>query len=297
MATTRADKIPTLSNRAKMYFYANYAVSKFVLLLFEVRTPRIRMYLYELSYVASKLLPTMKIDPYKIGITHVHTTAGKFTVRPNTIDAACVSPAFERQDMKKLQREVGRLLAADKRVLFIDIGADIGTYTISLLNRHRHPHLTAIAFEPSSKSYQILLENVRLNDLEPRVTIINSALGDEPGDIELFYNESAPGSSSMNSANAPGSTAELVSIDTLDAVMKRYDLNHDVIVIKADIEGYEQIALAGGKQTLHGTPVILLVEDCVDPSIATWLQAASFRFETKLTPYNSWWTIGELPGQ
>src|ERR1035441_9849903 len=65
-----------------------------------------------------------------------------------------------------------------QRDLFIDVGANVGSYTIlacSAIGAHGY------AFEPVARTYKRLIENVRLNDMQERVKCFNIGIGSEPG--------------------------------------------------------------------------------------------------------------------
>lgn len=131
--------------------------------------------------------------------------------------------------------------------LFIDVGANVGSYTIlacSVIGA------SGYAFEPVPGTYRRLLENIRLNRLENSVKCLNIAIGHEQGIIKF--------TSDMNPANHVLADGEKhdnvisVEITTLDAILK-YE---SPALMKIDVEGYETSVLEGAsetlkKQTLH----------------------------------------------
>jgi hypothetical protein len=48
------------------------------------------------------------------------------------MDVACVSPAFERPDLNLLLALLEEPLKAERSVLLLDIGADLGTYSVAV---------------------------------------------------------------------------------------------------------------------------------------------------------------------
>ena len=128
--------------------------------------------------------------------------------------------------------------------LFVDIGANIGSYTIlaSSVIKAR-----TICFEPVPSTYSRLMANVRINNLEEgRVVPLNIALGDKKG--ELYF------SSDQNCMNHVVANKEkiekkiIVNVSTLDQELKECPF-----LIKIDVEGYETPALLGAKSILENS--------------------------------------------
>src|SRR5210317_974293 len=57
-----------------------------------------------------------------------------------------------------------------KNLIFWDIGANIGLY--SIYNSLKNPKSTTIAFEPSSSNLRVLTRNISINSLEENIKII-----------------------------------------------------------------------------------------------------------------------------
>jgi FkbM family methyltransferase len=64
--------------------------------------------------------------------------------------------------------------------LFLDIGSNIGSYTILASGVRR---ATTWAFEPDPETVGALKRNVTLNDLDSRVVVHELALGDTNGTV------------------------------------------------------------------------------------------------------------------
>lgn len=130
--------------------------------------------------------------------------------------------------------------------LFVDIGANAGSYTIlgcAVVGAK------GVAFEPVPSTYDRLVENMRLNHLEVKVECVNKGVGAEQGRI-LFTS----GSDTVNHALADGEfsdSAVTVVVTTLDSALGA----QAPFLMKIDVEGYETPVLAGaqkilGKETL-----------------------------------------------
>lgn len=129
--------------------------------------------------------------------------------------------------------------------LFLDIGAHIGVYTL-LAAEIVGPSGTVIAFEPSPVAATALRAHVRLAGCHERVHVVEAAVGDRccMGRLRLRHG----GASSANALVADGAECgpdahALVPIVTLDTVEGRPGC-----VIKIDVEGAEEVVLAGAAQ-------------------------------------------------
>jgi FkbM family methyltransferase len=250
------------------------------------------MFLYEMLYSSAKFLDYSAMLPSPFGTDAVVTKFGTFSIRPHTVDMSNCSPAFERRDVDYLLKLVDRLRRRGKKMIFFDIGADIGTYTITVGNRFRdYDNLHIMAFEPSHASYALLKQNVALNGLGGKVDARNFALFSEDNrELDYHFNQNAPGSSGLRITPGNGITREKVLARTLDAMYPSDTDASDVLILKMDVEGIEREVLIGARKMLHsGKDCYLLVEDFINPEIIRYLEDIGARFVCKLTPYNSWW--------
>jgi FkbM family methyltransferase len=285
-----------LKNR--IAFYCSYFVSKVLCIWVEVKKPKIKMFLYEMLYSSAKLFDHSALLPSPFRTQTVVTKFGTFSVRPHTVDMTNCSPAFERRDIDYLLKLVDRLRRRGQRMIFFDIGADIGTFTVTVGNRFKDwDNLRIVAFEPSSSSFALLKQNVALNGLGERVATHNFALfSDDNRELDYHFNQSAPGSSGLRMSPKNMTTHEKVLARTLDAVSGDDADACDAIILKMDVEGVEREVLIGSQKILNsGKDVYLLVEDFVVPEIITYLENVGARFICKLTPYNSWWYFCRKP--
>lgn len=267
-------------------FYVSYLFYKMILPV-EVRSPRFRLWWYELRYTLHKFRDYEYCLPWNAPGDVISTRFGSFKVRTGTADAANVSPAFERRDLNRLFRVTGKSLDAGKRVLFLDIGGDIGTYSVAVANRFISGSIDVICFEPIPDSCDLIRNNIERNGLAGKVELMETALMDERQDrLRICLNALAPGSSSV-----VGDGQEvLVQADRLDNLLANRMANYDALVMKIDVEGVEESVLRGATGLLEqGIETHLMVEDFIDRSIIAYLEQNGWGFEDKLTEYNSWW--------
>lgn len=125
--------------------------------------------------------------------------------------------------------------------LFMDVGANIGSYTI-LASGVRH--VRSISVEPLPTTFASLLENVRLNRLDPLVVAHNKALGSRTGVVRFTSNLDTVNHVAAEE-DAAQATVE-VELTTLDVITG----NQSPALIKIDVEGFETEVLAGATSTL-----------------------------------------------
>lgn len=121
--------------------------------------------------------------------------------------------------------------------LFVDVGANIGSYTILA----SATGASAISFEPVRTSFEALLDNVHINRLHGTVKAVNSAVGRENGELVMTADRDT-----TNQAIKPGNdyqgTTTRVPVTTLDAALEGKPIPP---LIKIDVEGFESEVIAG----------------------------------------------------
>jgi FkbM family methyltransferase len=142
---------------------------------------------------------------------------------------------------------------------FLDVGSQVGYFAI--LAAELGAKVTA--FEPSTSNRELLLENIKENNVE--IKVIGNALSNSNGQVQL-YNGKTSGENSLAKNYHNGDGFEMVSAVVYD------DLNLGIPdMIKMDVEGHERQALEG-MQTILKTdkPITLILEDW-DNSVTDWL--------------------------
>lgn len=142
--------------------------------------------------------------------------------------------------------------------VFVDIGANIGLYT--LIAAHRVGSTGHVyALEPCSKAYQRLLANVQLNHLT-NVSCYQLALSDRVAQLDMTI--SLDGFDAWNSLAQPirgnSFAVETVNAVTWDDFAQEHNLVGCVTMMKIDVEGWESRVLSGGYQVLSQTDAPVL---------------------------------------
>ena len=125
--------------------------------------------------------------------------------------------------------------------LFVDVGANVGSYSILACSVGAR----GIAFEPVPSTFNRLIENMRLNHLEERVTCLNKGVGAQQGSIKFTSD-----TDTTNHALADWEHCENVvnvEVTSLDIVLN----SESPTLIKIDVEGYEMPVLEGAQEILR----------------------------------------------
>ena len=128
--------------------------------------------------------------------------------------------------------------------LFIDIGANVGSYTLLACGVKG---ARGYSFEPVPSTFQRLMNNLKLNDLLDHVKAYNIGLADKEGEL-LF-------TSGLNTVNHMIAEGELIR-DTIKVEVLPLDnllAGESPSLIKIDVEGLETLVINGMLHTL-GNP-------------------------------------------
>lgn len=139
---------------------------------------------------------------------------------------------------------------------FVDIGANIGCYTLPAARRVG-PGGRVLAIEAAPSILPYLENNVSNNGLR-NVEIVATAVGEREG--RVAFHEAPANSFGMGSI-APqfGALAVQVRITRLDSILKDRHMP-DVHVIKVDVEGFELNVFRGAEETLRTQRPLVLFE-------------------------------------
>lgn len=132
---------------------------------------------------------------------------------------------------------------------FVDIGANIGSYTI-LAGGGARARVTAV--EPISATFECLKRNVLLNALDERVSCYQIGLSDQAGKLRF--------STELDTVNHVLAVNEdLPSVEV--PVMRLDDLvgADTPTLIKIDVEGHERSVLEGGACTLENPDLLAVI--------------------------------------
>ena len=125
--------------------------------------------------------------------------------------------------------------------LFVDIGANVGSYTILACAARK---AKGCCFEPVPETFERLMDNLRLNDLSGHVEAFNIGLSDKECEMVFTSGENCANHVVANTENPPDSIR--VKVTQLDTILK----DKSPSVMKIDVEGFETPVLAGAHAIL-----------------------------------------------
>ena len=170
-----------------------------------------------------------------------------------------------------LMRRVAALVEAElgrpalRGRTFVDVGANIGTATLCALLRFGAAR--AVALEPHAGNHRGLRLNLVANGVEDRVTVLQAAVSDAPGELELelaTHNigdhrirtgaEDGPGA--LGESSRRGEAVPAVVLD--DALADQGVAAEDIGLVWIDVQGHEPQVLSGMSRLLAaGVPVLI----------------------------------------
>ena len=147
----------------------------------------------------------------------------------------------------------------NNNAIVMDIGANIGIYTILL--SHIYPKAKIIAIEASPTIFEMLRSNCKLNNLVfpgSNVLLINKAISDKDDITTEFYEKHSMSTmlkefltnlSSTILTNQDELNKRVIRTITIDNLVETININ-EISLLKIDVEGAEVLALKGAIKTL-----------------------------------------------
>jgi FkbM family methyltransferase len=194
-------------------------------------------------------------------ITHAWVNDSRLIVRRHMVGATgnIYYGLFEFADMAFLLH----FLRPDD--LFLDIGANVGTYTVLA---SAVCGAESWAFEPDHTTITNLKANLAANGIDARASIHATALGSEDGEIAFTIG--------LDTVNRVAENADLpqhlVPVTRLDAVAEEAF----PAMIKIDVEGHEEQVLAGAELVLSNASLKAIEIETVTPAVLDQLARHGF---------------------
>lgn len=164
-------------------------------------------------------------------------------------------PDFEGLHVFERLRKINPLRGDGSTWMVVDVGANIGKFSLAI----GAMGFDVLSFEPIPLNFHLLTMSILANRFDRRMCLIQAAVGDVasrnsipdmPSFLKIYSNE-AQGldSSSVLTANVadsndskqPGRQHNLVPVVVLDEILP----SHDILFLKADVQGYEGAVLRG----------------------------------------------------
>ena len=171
-------------------------------------------------------------------IIYQWVSGAKFIVRPGEtgLTGNIYSGLHEFSDMAYL------LHTLNSDDLFIDIGANVGSYTILACAVKK---AKGYCFEPVPTTFERLMANIRINDIGDRVIALNIGLSDQEDKLLFTVDENCMNHVATDNEHSKNNVE--VKVSRLDTILKDCDPH----LMKIDVEGFETIVLNGATETLN----------------------------------------------
>jgi FkbM family methyltransferase len=121
--------------------------------------------------------------------------------------------------------------------IIIDVGAHHGAYAVILGKIAQQGEGRVIALEPNPESFTVLLENVKLNNLENTVICEQVAVSDKSGFVGIISHDSQSRISTKQNSGT-------IEVTTLEKLIDKYGIE-DIDLLIIDVEGAELPVLQG----------------------------------------------------
>ena len=142
---------------------------------------------------------------------------------------------------------------------FVDVGANAGFYSLSLAILN--PEVKTISIEPNAEVAAILAKNIEINNLDKRITIVNSAVGSNVEESRTLFipKITGTGGGSLNNLHPEEGKpiTKEIKVDTLDNLISNME---PMDLMKIDVEGFEFEVIKGSENLIEKWHPIIFVE-------------------------------------
>lgn len=199
-------------------------------------TALLRFFRWQLG---SRLLKSPVLFPFVNDtqlITHkgVHSASGNYYVGLMSFEEMSFLLHFLREDD-----------------VFVDVGSNVGAFSVLASGVCG---ARSFAFEPAKASYDWMIKNLKLNDLDSSVVAYQCAVGARVDVIQFVENQDSVINHVLEPGETPISTVD-VNVVSLDNVLSEQQPS----LMKIDVEGFETMVFDGASQLLHQNTLQALV--------------------------------------
>ncbi|MBK8094086.1 MAG: FkbM family methyltransferase [Verrucomicrobiaceae bacterium] len=165
---------------------------------------------------------------------------------------------------------------------FLDVGANVGYFSLEIA--HRRPHAQVIAIEPNPQIAALLSESIAHNQLTERIHLHSVAASDITGELKFRLDQENTGHSRL--AMETIQDAIIVSSVILDDWLPSHLGELPLSVVKIDVEGAELRVLRGMARLIKQFHPTLVIEGYDDhlrefgdslSALVKWLDDAGYK--------------------
>ena len=150
--------------------------------------------------------------------------------------------------------------------LFVDVGANIGSYTVLA---SKVIGANSLSLEPVPITFERLTRNININEINNLVDARRCAVGNANG--TLRFSADCDTTNQVVDQNYVGVAIE-VPVTSLDTMLE----NSKPTLIKIDVEGYEPQVIEGAIKTLMCDSLLAILLETVSPEIERTLKNSGF---------------------
>ena len=164
-----------------------------------------------------------------------------------------------RKDMAVLDGALASIaeygLSLPDEPVFVDVGANIGTTTVTALRRHRFA--SGVAIEPVPENFRVLRINLAANEIEDRVQALAAAVSDREGEVLFDVSRSNSGGHRVAAEDAQETVT--VPAVTLDGLVARGAIDPERVgLLWMDAVGHEGSVIGGASKLIEqGVPIVI----------------------------------------
>ncbi|MGH9992093.1 MAG: FkbM family methyltransferase [Nitrososphaera sp.] len=137
---------------------------------------------------------------------------------------------------------------------FVDVGANIGRYTIEVALSHKSIPVQIVSIEAHPETFKALQRNVRGCNKLSNTILVNKAVSGRKRTVDFYE---LAGLSDFNSMYRKYGRKLVLEADTLDNILEESGVRR-ADVVKIDVEGAELDVLKGAPNTLQNTRKVIV---------------------------------------
>lgn len=162
------------------------------------------------------------------------------------------------------------LIKSNKFNLFIDIGANIGYFSIPISY-----YVNTLSFEPLTYNFNKLKKNSSYNT--GKIKLFNFGLSNKVSISKIFFSSDSPNFGNVSLYPDKYNNLNKYSKINLKVFDNSFDYSNQNLLIKIDVEGHELNVLRGLKKTLIQNHCFIYIE-CISEDVIKFLEKINYNY-------------------